>query len=30
MQEEIMADTEPVECSGPVGTVVLWHRCTMQ
>ena len=27
--EEIAADTEPVDCFGPAGTVVLWHRATM-
>ena len=26
---EIDADTEPVDCCGPEGTVVLWHRATM-
>ena len=26
--EAIAADTEPVDCHGPCGTVVFWHRCT--
>ena len=29
LYEEIVADTEPVDCSGPAGTVALWHRATM-
>ena len=29
LYEQIVADTEPVDCSGPAGTVVLWHRATM-
>ena len=24
----IEKDTEPIDCHGPAGTVVFWHRCT--
>ena len=29
MLEDAKAASEPVECSGPAGTVVLWHKMTM-
>lgn len=28
LTKAIEADTEPVDCHGPAGTVVFWHRCT--
>jgi len=28
LTKAIETDTEPIDCHGPAGTVVFWHRCT--